>query len=681
MLDSEGAAAAPEFPVGLRVLLVDDDPTCLKILDRMLRKCLYHVTTCSQAMAALNILRAKKECFDLVLSDVYMPDMDGFKLLEHIGLEMDLPVIMMSADDHKDVVMKGVTHGACDYIIKPVRMESLKNIWQHVVRKKKNESKELDNSGSLDDNDRQRGVVDEGDNASSVCAGSWKSVKRKKVEGKDDDDDDEAVEEHEDPSHAKKSRVVWSVDLHQKFVNAVHHLGVDKAVPKKILELMSVAGLTRENVASHLQKYRLYLRRVSMPQYQGRLDSFAGCQDASYGSVGLIDSFNVHGLAVSTQIPLQSRTSIHPAPRSNTNVGIGASTVGQLGLIASGAPPNMVFPSVQQMNKQMSNTRGSSSNIQSSQLGQTPSVVQPYGSMSLQFGEEMPNFLTSSQASNFSLPGGTMSEQMNKSLTMQQTHNLQQFSFSQPRSNISILHSSGQLLNNNASNSSRFSSALMQQTSSNESSNHILGRLGITTNITSSPANYMKSSFSSFPQDLYVDAQSSFMNELSGNSYPSSSCIGVSPQTTSFQSLGSNNDLKGKIENVPGFNTINEHQNRSHEWKLQSVNIPYQTDHIVDFEQSNILSHSSLMSHHNTVATVSNRDNNSSVTVKEEIISLSNDIDVEKTTSFAQHKNANIDDDSIRLHYGVGPDMSYQDVLLDDIQNELMTVVGNQDPC
>ncbi|XP_042408123.1 two-component response regulator ARR2-like isoform X1 [Zingiber officinale] len=562
MLDSEGAASAPEFPVGLRVLLVDDDPTCLKILDRMLRKCLYHVTTCSQAMAALNILRAKKECFDLVLSDVYMPDMDGFKLLEHIGLEMDLPVIMMSADDHKDVVMKGVTHGACDYIIKPVRMESLKNIWQHVVRKKKNESKELDNSGSLDDNDRQRGVVDEGDNASSVCAGNWKSVKRKKVEGKDDDDDDEAVEEHEDPSHAKKSRVVWSVDLHQKFVNAVHHLGVDKAVPKKILELMSVAGLTRENVASHLQKYRLYLRRVSMPQYQGRLDSFASCQDSSYGPVGLIDSFNVHGLAVSTQIPLQNRTSIHPGPRSNTNVGIGASTVGQLGLIASGAPPNMVFPSVQQMNKQMSNTRGSSSNIQSSQLGQTPSVVQPYGSMSLQFGEEMPNFLTSSQTSNFSLPGGTMSEQMNKSLTMQQTHNLPQFSFSQPRSNISILHSSGQLLNNNASNSSRFSSALMQQTSSNESSNHILGRLGITTNITSSPANYMKSSFSSFPQDLYVDAQSSFMNELSGNSYPSASCIGVSPQTTSFQLLGSNHDLKGKIKmfqvSIPSMNIKTE---------------------------------------------------------------------------------------------------------------------------
>jgi SHAQKYF class myb-like DNA-binding protein len=50
--------------------------------------------------------------------------------------------------------------------------------------------------------------------------------------------------------------VVWSVELHQQFVNAVNSLGIDKAVPKRILDLMGVAGLTRENVASHLQKYR-----------------------------------------------------------------------------------------------------------------------------------------------------------------------------------------------------------------------------------------------------------------------------------------------------------------------------------------------------------------------------------------------------------------------------------------
>lgn len=51
------------------------------------------VTTTSQARTALHMLRENQNKYDLVISDVHMPDMDGFKLLELVGLEMDLPVI------------------------------------------------------------------------------------------------------------------------------------------------------------------------------------------------------------------------------------------------------------------------------------------------------------------------------------------------------------------------------------------------------------------------------------------------------------------------------------------------------------------------------------------------------------------------------------------------------------
>ncbi|XP_044444857.1 two-component response regulator ORR24-like [Triticum aestivum] len=86
-------AAEDKIPEGLRVLAVDDDCVCLKVLENLLRGCRYHPTTVTDAKAALKILRAGKEKFDLVITDVRMQDMDGFKLLERIRLEMDLPVI------------------------------------------------------------------------------------------------------------------------------------------------------------------------------------------------------------------------------------------------------------------------------------------------------------------------------------------------------------------------------------------------------------------------------------------------------------------------------------------------------------------------------------------------------------------------------------------------------------
>lgn len=60
----------------------------------------------------------------------------------------------------------------------------------------------------------------------------------------------------------KRPRLVWTPQLHKRFVDAVGHLGIKNAVPKTIMQLMNVEGLTRENVASHLQKYRLYLKRM-----------------------------------------------------------------------------------------------------------------------------------------------------------------------------------------------------------------------------------------------------------------------------------------------------------------------------------------------------------------------------------------------------------------------------------
>lgn len=312
-----------QFPVGLRVLVVDDDPTCLKILHRMLQTCQYEVTTCTRATVALSLLRERKGGYDLVISDVYMPDMDGFKLLEQVGLEMDLPVIMMSADGETSVVMKGIKHGACDYLLKPVRIEALKNIWQHVIRKKKNDSKDLEQSGSVEDGDRHRKGSDDVEYASSVNEGinsAWKHSKKRK-EVKEEEDDGE--QDNDDSSSLKKPRVVWSVELHQQFVCAVNQLGIDKAVPKRILELMNVQGLTRENVASHLQKYRLYLRRLSVvgQQPNGLNASFGGTMEANFGSVPSLERSDFQALAATGQISRHTLAAFQGGLFSRVNAG------------------------------------------------------------------------------------------------------------------------------------------------------------------------------------------------------------------------------------------------------------------------------------------------------------------------------------------------------------------------
>ncbi|XP_039841898.1 two-component response regulator ORR25-like [Panicum virgatum] len=220
---------ANKFPAGLRVLAVDDDRTGLLILKRQLQLCNYNcMTTVTEAETALEMLRERKnrdDQFDVVISDVFMPGIDGFKLLELIGLEMDIPVIMLSANDEMETIMKGIMHGACDYLVKPASIEQLRNIWTHVVKKNRSDPR----NNISDGNTRNH-------------------FKKNKKDGGC------AEEDIVGTSTQKRQRIKWSGQLHRKFVEAINNIGIDRAVPKKILELMNVDGLSRHNVASHLQE-------------------------------------------------------------------------------------------------------------------------------------------------------------------------------------------------------------------------------------------------------------------------------------------------------------------------------------------------------------------------------------------------------------------------------------------
>ncbi|KAG9395458.1 Myb-like DNA-binding domain [Carpediemonas membranifera] len=70
---------------------------------------------------------------------------------------------------------------------------------------------------------------------------------------------------HKDSRRDKRSRrrLVWTKELHERFISSVGQLGIKSAVPKSILQLMNVEGITRENIASHLQKFRAFVRTAN----------------------------------------------------------------------------------------------------------------------------------------------------------------------------------------------------------------------------------------------------------------------------------------------------------------------------------------------------------------------------------------------------------------------------------
>lgn len=69
--------------------------------------------------------------------------------------------------------------------------------------------------------------------------------------------------QHQQQQNSRKQRRCWSPELHRRFVEALQKLGGSKvATPKQIRELMQVDGLTNDEVKSHLQKYRLHIRKV-----------------------------------------------------------------------------------------------------------------------------------------------------------------------------------------------------------------------------------------------------------------------------------------------------------------------------------------------------------------------------------------------------------------------------------
>lgn len=117
---------------------MEPDDSTRQIIAALLRKCSYKVAAVSDGLKAWEALKGEPQNVDLILTEVELPSISGFALLSLI-MEDDIckkiPVIMMSSHDSISMVLKCMLKGAADFLVKPVRKNELRNLWQHVWRR------------------------------------------------------------------------------------------------------------------------------------------------------------------------------------------------------------------------------------------------------------------------------------------------------------------------------------------------------------------------------------------------------------------------------------------------------------------------------------------------------------------------------------------------------------------
>lgn len=124
-------------PCDLKFLVVDDFSTMRRIVRGLLKEmgCL-NVDEAEDGAVALQLLKANR--YDFVVSDINMPNMNGFELLKAIKAEGGLrhiPVLMVTAEARKEDIVLAAQSGAAGYIVKPFTKATLEDKVGKILQK------------------------------------------------------------------------------------------------------------------------------------------------------------------------------------------------------------------------------------------------------------------------------------------------------------------------------------------------------------------------------------------------------------------------------------------------------------------------------------------------------------------------------------------------------------------
>lgn len=117
----------------VKILIVDDEPYVRESLDRVLRGCGHEVSVVDQAESAVAAL--SESAFDLMLTDVVMPGMDGFDLLRRVkAAHPALKVIVLTGYARSQCISDFLLHGADEFLAKPFQVDELLATIDRVTR-------------------------------------------------------------------------------------------------------------------------------------------------------------------------------------------------------------------------------------------------------------------------------------------------------------------------------------------------------------------------------------------------------------------------------------------------------------------------------------------------------------------------------------------------------------------
>lgn len=114
--------------MGARILIVDDDPDTLKLMELTVKSAGHKVSLATGGEDCLSLVRA--ESFDLILLDIMMPDISGFDVLRELRAE-DFPlppVVILTARNRPEDQEIGIGLGAHSYLLKPITRGKLMDV-------------------------------------------------------------------------------------------------------------------------------------------------------------------------------------------------------------------------------------------------------------------------------------------------------------------------------------------------------------------------------------------------------------------------------------------------------------------------------------------------------------------------------------------------------------------------